>query len=163
MKAPRNLPASAKSPFADDRVTLLGHLCDDHRFSTQPGVSGAPLVLCAEDDEDILSLVALRLRLRGYEVVTATDGPSALAAARERVPAVAVLDVMMPRMTGLEVVEAMRGENALREVKVILLSARAQDSDQERGMAAGADLYLMKPFKFNELEEAVAGLLERRD
>ena len=122
-------------------------------------MSGRPLILCADDDEDILSLVALRLGRSGYEVVTATDGASALALATERVPAVAVLDVMMPRRTGLDVVAAMRADERLAGVKVVLLSARAQDTDQERGLDAGADAYLIKPFKFDELERVVAQLL----
>jgi DNA-binding response OmpR family regulator len=122
-------------------------------------MSDRPLVLCADDDEDILSLVALRLGRSGYEVVTARDGPSALALAGERVPEVAVLDVMMPRLTGLEVVAALRADERLAGMKVILLSARAQDADQERGPLAGADAYLIKPFKFEELERVVAQLL----
>jgi DNA-binding response OmpR family regulator len=66
---------------------------------------------------------------------------------------------MMPRRTGLDVVAAMRADERLSGVKVILLSARAQDSDEERGLEAGADAYLIKPFKFDELERAVAQLL----
>jgi CheY-like chemotaxis protein len=122
-------------------------------------MSERPLVLCADDDEDILSLVSLRLGRNGYEVVIARDGPSALALATERVPDVAVLDVMMPRLTGIELVAAFRADDRLSGVKVVLLSARAQDADQERGLEAGADAYLTKPFKFDELAEVVAQLL----
>jgi CheY-like chemotaxis protein len=71
-----------------------------------------------------------------------------------------VLDVMMPRMTGLEVVAELRADELLRDVKVILLSARVQEDDLRRGLDAGADLYLIKPFKFEDLEDAVARLLE---
>jgi Response regulators consisting of a CheY-like receiver domain and a winged-helix DNA-binding domain len=122
-------------------------------------MSERPLVLCADDDEDILSLVSLRLGRSGYEVVIARDGPSALALATERVPEVAVLDVMMPRLTGIELVAAFRADERLAGVKVVLLSARAQDADQERGLEAGADAYLTKPFKFDELALVVAQLL----
>lgn len=124
-----------------------------------PAVNHGPVVLCADDDEDILALVALRLSRAGYDVVTARDGASALAAAREQRPAVAILDVMMPRLGGIDIVHALRSDANLRDVKVILLSARVQDADRERGLEAGADAYLVKPFRFEELEETVNQLL----
>jgi DNA-binding response OmpR family regulator len=120
----------------------------------------APLILCADDDEDILSLVALRLRRAGYEVVQAHDGQAALELARSRRPAVAVLDVMMPRLTGHEVLAAIRADDELSELKVVLLSARVQEVDVERGMEAGADAYLAKPFRAEELLEQVKALLD---
>ena len=122
-------------------------------------MSEQPVVLCADDDEDILALVALRLSRAGYDVVTASDGAAALAALRERRPAVAILDVMMPRMGGLEVVETLRSSGELPDLKVVLLSARVQQSDRDRGLAAGADVYLAKPFRFEDLETTVAELL----
>jgi DNA-binding response OmpR family regulator len=122
-------------------------------------VSEAPVVLCADDDEDILALVALRLTRAGYDVVTASDGAAALATLRERRPALAVLDVMMPRMGGIEVVETLRANGELDGMKVILLSARVQDADKQRGLNAGADAYLVKPFRFEDLEATVAELL----
>ena len=125
-------------------------------------MSDKPVILCADDDEDILALVALRLTRAGYEVRTARDGASALANAREHRPTLAILDVMMPRMGGIEVVAAFRADDELRDVKVILLSARVQDSDRERGLDAGADTYLAKPFRFEELEETVSQLLAYR-
>lgn len=117
------------------------------------------LVLCADDDEDILSLVALRLERAGFDVVTAADGEQAVARAREQRPALAVLDVMMPKLTGYEVLAKVRGDEALREMKVILLSARVQEGDVERGMDAGADAYLAKPFKAQDLVAKVEELL----
>jgi len=117
------------------------------------------VVLCADDDEDILSLVALRLARAGFDVVQATDGEEAVRLARERRPALAVLDVMMPKQTGYEVLAALRGDHAFRELKVILLSARVQESDVARGIDAGADAYLPKPFKAQELVAKVQELL----
>jgi DNA-binding response OmpR family regulator len=117
------------------------------------------LVLCADDDEDILSLVALRLERAGFDVVTAADGDEALEQARARHPALAVLDVMMPKRTGYEVLAELRGDDALREMKVILLSARVQEGDVEQGMDAGADAYLAKPFRAQELVSKVEELL----
>ena len=117
------------------------------------------LILCADDDEDILSLVALRLERAGYEVMRAVDGEAAIAAARARRPALAVLDVMMPKRTGFEVLAELRADPELKDLKVILLSARVQESDIERGFDAGADAYLPKPFKAPELVAKVEELL----
>jgi DNA-binding response OmpR family regulator len=123
-------------------------------------MTDAPLVLCADDDEDILSLVSLRLERAGFQVATAADGDEALQIARTRRPALAVLDVMMPKRTGYEVLAELRGDDALREMKVILLSARVQEGDVARGLDAGADAYLAKPFKAQDLVSKVQELLE---
>jgi DNA-binding response OmpR family regulator len=122
-------------------------------------VSEQPLILCADDDEDILSLVSLRLERAGFRVNRATDGDAALEALRAERPALAVLDVMMPKRTGYEVLAALRADPALAGLKVILLSARVQESDVERGLDAGADAYLAKPFKAGELVARVQDLL----
>jgi CheY-like chemotaxis protein len=119
----------------------------------------APLVLCADDDRDILALLALRLERAGYRVAQAVDGEQALTLARELRPNVLVLDVMMPRMTGTEVLAALRADEATAGMRVVLLSARAQEADVERGLEAGADAYLAKPFQAPELLEVVAGLV----
>jgi DNA-binding response OmpR family regulator len=122
-------------------------------------MTDAPLVLCADDDEDILSLVSLRLQRAGFEVATAADGEEAVEIARTRRPALAVLDVMMPKRTGYEVLAELRGDEALRGMKVILLSARVQEGDVARGLDAGADAYLAKPFKAQDLVSKVEELL----
>jgi len=122
-------------------------------------VTDTRLVLCADDDEDILSLVSLRLRRAGFEVATAADGEEAVEIARARRPLLAVLDVMMPKRTGYEVLAALRADEALRGMKVILLSARVQESDVTRGLDAGADAYLAKPFKAQDLVAKVEELL----
>jgi DNA-binding response OmpR family regulator len=122
-------------------------------------MTGTPLVLCADDDEDILSLVSLRLQRAGFQVATAADGEEAMQGARDRRPALAVLDVMMPKRTGYEVLAELRGDEALRGMKVILLSARVQEGDVARGMDAGADAYLVKPFRAQELVSKVEELL----
>jgi CheY-like chemotaxis protein len=122
-------------------------------------VNDAPLVLCADDDPDILALLTLRLERAGYKVAQATDGEKALELARELKPAAIVLDVMMPRLTGTEVLAALRADEATKDIRVILISARAQDVDVERGLAAGADAYLAKPFQAPELTELVARMV----
>ena len=121
-------------------------------------MSGAPLVLVADDDEDILMLVTMRLRRDGWEVVQARDGAQALEAARERRPVVAVLDVGMPTLDGLGVVEALRADPELAEIRVLLLTAKAQEQDVRRGYEAGADAYVKKPFSPAELSARVREL-----
>ncbi len=122
-------------------------------------MSERPVILCADDDEDILSLVSLRLERAGFRVIKAADGEAALEALRAHTPILAVLDVMMPKRTGYEVLAAVRADQALAGLKVLLLSARVQESDVERGIDAGADAYLAKPFKAGELVAKVQELL----
>jgi two-component system, OmpR family, alkaline phosphatase synthesis response regulator PhoP len=125
-------------------------------------MSDKPLILCADDDPDILALLALRLEGAGFRVAQAVDGEQALTLTRELQPSVVVLDVMMPRLMGIEVVEAIRADPATHDLRVILVSARAQQSDVEVGLTAGADAYLAKPFQASELIELVQSLLGPR-
>jgi DNA-binding response OmpR family regulator len=125
-------------------------------------VSGRrPLILVADDDPDIRSLVALRLERSGYDVVAAGDGEQALATALERVPDVALLDVMMPKLDGYEVTQRLRELEATRHLPIILLTARVQETDIARGVEAGADDYVKKPFSTNELRDRVQAVLGR--
>jgi DNA-binding response OmpR family regulator len=119
-------------------------------------------VLVADDDEDILELVAFRLERAGYEVITAGDGRQALAAIQEHLPDLAVLDVMMPGLSGYEVTQRMRGDDATRDIPVILLTARVQEADVARGFEAGADDYMRKPFSPRELRSRVEAIFTRR-
>ncbi|HEX9378085.1 MAG TPA: response regulator [Gaiellaceae bacterium] len=121
----------------------------------------APLVLVADDEEDIRALVAFRLKRAGYEVITAADGEEALLLATTRLPDLVVLDMMMPKATGLEVTHSMREHDATKDIPVILLTARAQEGDVARGFAAGADDYVKKPFSPQDLQARVQALLER--
>ncbi len=120
--------------------------------------SAAPVVLVAEDDEDILLLVTTRLRRDGYELVQARDGGEALAVARERHPRVAVLDLGMPVLDGLAVLREIRADPALAGTKVLLLTAKAQPQDVRRGLEGGADAYMTKPFRPDELAATVREL-----
>ena len=123
---------------------------------------GAPLVLVADDDEDILGLVSFRLERSGYEVAAAKDGEEALRLARKLSPALVVLDVMMPRLDGYEVTRRLREDEATRGIPVILLTALAQEADVARGFESGADDYLRKPFSPQELAARVQAVLGRR-
>jgi DNA-binding response OmpR family regulator len=120
-----------------------------------------PLVLVADDEEDIRALVAFRLKRAGYEVITAADGEEALLLATTRLPDLAVLDMMMPKATGLEVTHSMREQAATKDIPVILLTARAQEVDVQRGFEAGVDDYVKKPFSPQDLQARVHALLER--
>ncbi|MGH3049115.1 MAG: response regulator transcription factor [Gaiellaceae bacterium] len=122
----------------------------------------AAVVLVADDDEDILLLVTARLQREGHEIVQARDGREALAAVRERRPNIAVLDVGMPGLDGLEVLAAIRDDPELSGVRVLLLTAKAQEQDVRRGYAAGADAYMKKPFSPAELAKRVAELTATR-
>jgi DNA-binding response OmpR family regulator len=125
-------------------------------------LSPSPLVLVADDDPDILDLVRYRLERSGYEVATARDGLEAVRLAGELAPSLAVLDVMMPSLNGFEVTRRLREDPATREIPVILLTARAQESDVQEGFAAGADDYIRKPFSPRELSARVQAVLGRR-
>ncbi len=117
-------------------------------------------VLVAEDDDDILLLVATRLKRDGYDVVTARNGEEALELVRDRKPDVAVLDIGMPPPDGLEVIRQIRSDGELASMRLILLTAKAQASDIQRGIDAGADAYVSKPFSPAELSARVAALLD---
>ena len=117
-------------------------------------------VLVADDDEDILLLVTARLRRDGFEIVQARDGEQALALLRERRPDLAVLDVGMPGLDGLEVLQAIRADPELHDLRVLLLTAKAQESDVRRGFDSGADAYMKKPFSPAELSAKVRELTD---
>jgi DNA-binding response OmpR family regulator len=116
-------------------------------------------ILVADDEEDIRSLVRLGLQRDGHEVTTASDGAEALERAREQCPDLCVVDVMMPKLTGLEVLKDMRSDPALARVKIILLTSRGQGFDVSRGFDAGADDYLVKPVDLEDLRARVRNAL----
>ena len=118
-----------------------------------------PLVLVADDDPDILALVRFRLERDGYEVLSAPDGETALDLALARPPDLAVLDVMMPRLDGYEVTRRLREHGPTTTIPIILLTARVQEPDLERGFEAGADDYVTKPFSPQALGERVQAAL----
>ena len=131
-------------------------------MSARPETSSTPLVLVADDDPDILTLVGFRLERAGYDVLPARDGEEALALALERQPDLAVLDVMMPKLDGYEVTQRLRDNAATSGMPVILLTARVQEADITRGFEAGADDYIKKPFSPQELRARVQAILGRR-
>jgi DNA-binding response OmpR family regulator len=121
-----------------------------------------PVVLAADDDEDILELITFRLEHSGYTVLQAHDGAEALELALGSKPDLAVLDVMMPKLDGFELTRRLREDETTRRMPIILLTARSQEADIQRGFDAGADDYIRKPFSPQELRARVQAILGRR-
>ena len=116
-------------------------------------------MLVADDDEDIRTLICIRLRQAGYETIAAADGVQALRLVRERLPELCILDLVMPKLNGLEVTRALRKSTALAGMPVIMLTAAAKAADRDRCLDAGADEYMTMPFAATELEARVDSLL----
>jgi len=121
----------------------------------------AERVLVVDDEPDIVALVAYHLAKSGYTVSTATSGPEGLAIARRDKPSIIVLDLMLPGLSGLEVMEELRGDNATSNIAVLMLTARREESDRIKGLSLGADDYLTKPFSPQELVLRVGAILRR--
>jgi len=117
-------------------------------------------VVLAEDDVDIRDLVQIVLEGLDLKVHAVGNGADALAACRAEPPRLLLLDITMPGMNGLEVCRAVRGDPALADLPIILMTARAQSSDVAAGLDAGADAYIIKPFGPIELREHVEALLK---
>jgi two-component system phosphate regulon response regulator PhoB len=118
-------------------------------------------VLVVDDEPDIVALVAYHLAKSGYSVSTATNGSEGLASARRDKPALVILDLMLPGLSGLEVMEELRGDSATSGIAVLMLTARREESDRIKGLTLGADDYLTKPFSPQELVLRVGAILRR--
>jgi len=116
-------------------------------------------VLVVDDDPVIQKLLQVNFEMEGYRVITASDGLEGLEKARASHPNAVVLDVMMPKMDGLEVARTLKGDSATKAIPIILLSAKAQQADIQAGSSTGADDYLTKPFDPLELLDRVANLI----
>lgn len=116
-------------------------------------------VLAVDDDAVIRGLLQINLELEGYAVLTAVDGADALEVLRTQRPDLVLLDVMMPEVSGWEVLERLRADPRTRDLPVVFLSARAMEADIEKGRELGVDRYVTKPFDPDELMGVVAELL----
>jgi two-component system phosphate regulon response regulator PhoB len=119
------------------------------------------VVLVADDDADIRDLVSFKLEQAGLEVIPVEDGQAALDQARARQPTLAVLDVSMPGLSGIDVCRMLRADPATAGIMIIMLTARVQEQDVEGGFSAGADDYVTKPFSPRELVSRIQALLSR--
>ena len=127
---------------------------------TAPAQNGER-ILVVDDEPDIVALVAYHLAKAGYRVSTASSGTEALESTRRDRPALVVLDLMLPGMSGYEVLEQLRASDATRSVAVLMLTARREEPDRIRGLSLGADDYLTKPFSPQELVLRVGAILRR--
>jgi CheY-like chemotaxis protein len=117
-------------------------------------------VMVVEDDDMIRQLITVNLEIEGFEVIGATDGQEALDRVKDVHPAVVTLDVMMPRLDGWETASRLRSDPETADIKLVLLSARAQQADLDRGEQIGVDAYLTKPFDPDELIDIVRRLAD---
>jgi two-component system phosphate regulon response regulator PhoB len=118
-------------------------------------------ILIIEDEQDVVDLVTLHLRKAGFEVSTAIDGAAGLRKAREESPALIILDLMLPRMPGLEICKVLKTDVSTRQIPIIMLTAKAEEIDRIVGLEFGADDYVTKPFSPRELVLRVNAILRR--
>ena len=116
-------------------------------------------VLIADDEANIVISLEFLMKREGHRVSIARDGDAALAAIRAERPDLVLLDVMMPGKSGFEVCQAVRADESLAGVKILMLSAKGRDTDLAKGSALGADAYMTKPFSTRELADKVKALL----
>ena len=157
---------TASRPFSCRTAIILSHV---QRLRGDIGVKPSPdrtvhsgdRILVVDDEPDIIALVAYHLARSGYRVSTASTGTEALQAAREEQPALIVLDLMLPELSGFQVLERVRADKSLSETPVLMLTARRDEPDRVEGLSLGADDYLVKPFSPQELVLRVRNILRR--
>lgn len=128
------------------------------------GEEGLPIsasILIADDDPNILRALSFLMQREGHDVRTATDGRETLAAVAQMAPDVLLLDLMMPHGNGYEVCQALRSSPAYSGIRIVMLTARGGEADQSKGLAAGADAYVTKPFAINDVVACVSAVLGR--
>jgi CheY-like chemotaxis protein len=118
-------------------------------------------ILIAEDEPDIRELVAFTLRFAGHEVTATANGEEALQQATLLHPDIIIMDVRMPKMTGYDACRVMKADAKLKEIPVVFLSAKGQDSEIQTGLDVGAEEYLLKPFAPDQLAERIRVILAK--
>jgi CheY-like chemotaxis protein len=118
-------------------------------------------ILIAEDERDIRDLVAFTLRFAGHEVFAASNGEEAVEMAPKVNPDLILMDVRMPRMTGYEACKVMKADANLKDIPVVFLSAKGQETEIQQGLEAGAEKYLLKPFAPDQLTAQVKEILAK--
>ena len=120
-----------------------------------------PFILVVEDEDALSTLLQYNLDKEGYDVVVAADGEEALTLVSERLPDIIILDWMLPKISGIEVCRRLRQRSESRNVPIIMLTARGEESDRIRGLDTGADDYIVKPFAMSELSARIRAVLRR--
>ena len=118
-------------------------------------------ILIAEDEPDIRELVAFTLRFAGHEVITTSNGEEAVEQASQIIPDLILMDVRMPKMTGYDACRILKTNSTLKDIPVVFLSAKGQDSEIQTGLDVGAEDYLLKPFAPDQLTERVKVILAK--
>ena len=120
-----------------------------------------PYILVIEDEDALSTLLQYNLQKEGYEVAVAPDGEEGLMLAEERLPDLVILDWMLPKVSGIEVCRRLRGRAESRNLPIIMLTARGEETDRVRGLDTGADDYMTKPFSMTELTARIRAVLRR--
>jgi two-component system phosphate regulon response regulator PhoB len=120
-----------------------------------------PYVLVVEDEDALATLLQYNLEKEGYDVTVAGDGEEALILVEERQPDLVILDWMLPKVSGIEVCRRLRARPEIRNVPIIILTARGEETDRIRGLDTGADDYVVKPFSMTELTARIRAVLRR--
>jgi DNA-binding response OmpR family regulator len=139
-----------RAGLQDSAKTLFAH-----------AVMSSIRILIIEDEQDVIDLLTLHLRKAGFTLATATDGATGLRKAREESPALIILDLLLPKMPGLEVCKVLKTDIATRQIPIIMLTAKAEEIDRIVGLEFGADDYVTKPFSPRELVLRVNAILRR--
>ncbi|MFS8035476.1 response regulator transcription factor [Xanthobacter sp. AM11] len=127
--------------------------------SPAPGTGNGSKVLIADDEPNIVVSLEFMMKREGFEVLVARDGPQALEAIRREHPCLVLLDATMPGMSGFDVCEAVRADADVRGTRIVMLTAKGRETDMARGVGAGADAYVTKPFSTRELVQKVKDML----
>ncbi len=138
---------------------LSGRQSSLNRFFVNPL---KPSILVADDEHDVVNMVSQSLLRAGFQVIAAEDGPTTLNKARNFLPAMVVLDVMMPGLTGFEICRQLKGDPGTAEISVIMLTAKVDEEERVYGLEIGADDYMTKPFSPRELVLRVQSILIAR-
>lgn len=117
-------------------------------------------ILIVDDEADLIEAIKMRLETEGYEVVTALDGAEGLMKAKGDKPALILLDVMMPKLNGYQVCRELKSDAKCKDIPVVMLTARAQQTDKFWGREVGADDYITKPFEFGALLDIIKKYLK---
>ena len=127
----------------------------------RPAAATRPYALIVEDEAALVELIRYNLIKEGYEVAIATDGEDALLQIAERQPDIVLLDWMLPKLAGIEVARRLRSQQVTRNLPIIMLTARTEESDRIRGLDIGADDYMIKPFSMSELTARIRAVMRR--
>lgn len=121
-----------------------------------------PRILIVDDEPNIVLALELLMRREGYEIRSVNDGEKAVEAAADFRPDLILLDVMLPRMDGFEVCQLIRGDASLKDISIVMLTAKGRDVEREKGLALGADHYVTKPFSTRDVVRKVREILAAR-